>query len=152
MVSWLTEMFDATVHLGQYAILAALLFVATTVTSFAVALTVILRLPSDYFCASRARDAQRADHGLFFPVGIVLKNFFGAVLIVLGAILSIPRLPGQGLLTVVAGLFLLDFPGKRGLLCKLVSRPLLLQSINRLRTKFSRPPLVVGTVAGPRES
>ena len=148
---WLTEIFDAPVQLGQYAILAALLFVATTVISFAVTLTVILRLPPDYLCASRARNFKCADHGLFFPVGVVLKNFSGAVLIVLGVILSIPGLPGQGLLTVIAGLFLMDFPGKRGLLCKLVSRPLLLQSINRLRTKFSRPPLVVGTVTRSRE-
>ena len=152
MVSWLTEMFDSPAHLGQYALLAAMLFVATIVISLAVALAVILRLPPVYFCAPRARNAQRSDHGLFLPVGIVLRNLFGAILIVLGTILSVPGLPGQGLLTVVAGLFLVDFPGKRNLLYKLGSRPLLLQSINWLRTKFLRPPLVVGTVAGPRET
>ena len=45
---------------------------------------------------------------------------------------------------MLAGVLLVDFPGKRSLLYKLVSRPLLLQSINRLRMKFSRPPLVIG--------
>jgi len=148
MVSWLTEMFGQSAHLGQYAILAALIFVATLVTSLAVALTVLLRLPSDYFCAPRADNIQRAGAGLFFPVGVIVKNLFGAILVLLGIILLVPGLPGQGLLTVVAGLFLVDFPGKRSLLYKLVSRPLLLQSINRLRTRFSQPPLVVGRATG----
>ena len=87
---------------------------------------------------------QDAGHGIFFAIGAVLKNLLGVVLILIGVILSVPGLPGQGLLTVLAGVFLLDFPGKRGFLYKLVGRPLLLHPINRLRTKFSRPPLVVG--------
>ena len=144
MVSWLTEIFDPAARLGHYAVLATLLFVATLLISFAVALIILIRLPSDYFCTPRTGNARHAGHGLFFSVGIVLKNLLGVVLIIIGVILSVPGLPGQGLLTVLAGLFLLDFPGKRNLLYKLVSRPLLLQAINRLRMKFSQPPLVVG--------
>ena len=144
MISWLTEMFQPTARLGQYAILAALLFVAALVISCAVTLTILIRLPSDYFCTPRTRSAQDSGHGIFFAIGVVLKNLFGVVLIAVGAILSVPGLPGQGLLTVLAGVFLLDFPGKRRLLHKILSRPPLLQAINRLRTKFSRPPLVVG--------
>ena len=144
MVSWLTEIFDPAARLGHYAVLATLLFVATLLISFAVALIILIRLPSDYFCTPRTGNARHAGHGLFFSVGIVLKNLLGVVLIIIGVILSVPGLPRQGLLTVLAGLFLLDFPGKRNLLYKLVSRPLLLQAINRLRMKFSQPPLVVG--------
>jgi UPF0716 family protein affecting phage T7 exclusion len=81
---------------------------------------------------------------MFFRVGAASKNVLGGILIVIGAILSLPGVPGQGLLTVFAGLLLLDFPGKHRLLCKILSWPRLLQSINRLRTKFSRPPLVIG--------
>ena len=130
--------------MGQYVILVTLLFVATLVISLAVSLTILIRLPPDYFGTPRAQSIQDTGHGIFFGIGIVLKNLLGAILIVLGAILSVPGLPGQGLLTVLAGVFLLDFPGKRKLLCKMLSRPLLLQSINRMRTKFSRPPLVIG--------
>jgi hypothetical protein len=36
---------------------------------------------------------------------------------------------------------LLDFPGKRGLELKLVSRPKVLHAINRLRQRFDKPPL-----------
>jgi hypothetical protein len=144
MISWLTELFQQPAPSGHYAILAILILVATLVISFAVALTILVRLPSDYFCIPRAKSIQDARHGIFFPIGIVLKNLCGVLLILLGVILSVPGLPGQGLLTIVAGVFLLDFPGKRSFLYKFVRRPRLLRSINRLRTKFSRPPLVIG--------
>lgn len=144
MLSWISEIFERPALMEQYAILATLLFVATLVISFAIALTILICLPSDYFRTPRAQSVQDAAHGIFFGIGIVLKNLFGVILILLGAILSVPGLPGQGLLTVLAGVLLLDFPGKRRLLYKILSRPLLLQSINRLRTKFSRPPLVIG--------
>ena len=143
MVSWLTEIVQQIARSGQYAILAVLLFVVTLAISFAVALTVLVRLPPDYFCTPRTRMAQDAGHGIFFAIGAVLKNLLGVALILIGVILSVPGLPGQGLLTVLAGVFLLDFPGKHSFLYKVVGRPLLLQSINRLRTKFSQPPLVV---------
>ena len=91
-----------------------------------------------------ARTVRETSRAIFFRIFVALKNLVGLVLILLGLILSVPGLPGQGLLTVLAGVLLVDFPGKRSLLYKLVSRPLLLQSINRLRMKFSRPPLVVG--------
>jgi hypothetical protein len=142
MISGLTEIFQHTARLGQYAILATLLFVA--LISFAVALTIVIRLPSDYLCAPRARSMHETSRGIFVTIGIVLKNLFGLVLILLGLILSVPGLPGQGLLTVLAGVLLMDFPRKRSVLHKVLSRPPLLQLINRLRTKFSRPPLVVG--------
>jgi hypothetical protein len=144
MVSWLTEIFDPAARLGQYAILATLLFVATLVISFAIALTILIGLPSDNFCTPRAKSAQEDRHGIFVLIGIVLKNLLGVILILVGAILSVPGLPGQGLVTVLAGVLLLDFPGKRRLLYKILRRPPLLQAINRLRMKFSRPPLVVG--------
>ena len=57
----------------------------------------------------------------------------------LGALLSLPGIPGQGLLTILIGLILLDFPGKRGLERRLVSRPSVLAAINRLRARFGRP-------------
>jgi hypothetical protein len=144
MVSWLSEIFQRPAPMWQYVILVTLLFVAMLVISCAVSLTVLIRLPSDYFRTPRAQSIEDTGHGIFFRIGIVLKNLLGAMLIVIGVILSGPGLPGQGLLTVLAGVFLLDFPGKRSLLYKILSRPLVLRPINWLRTKFSRPPIVIG--------
>ena len=77
-------------------------------------------------------------------MGAVLKNVFGVILVLIGAILSLPGLPGPGLIIVLAGVFLLDFPGKRQLLCRILSRPRLLRPVNRLRRKFSQPPFLIG--------
>jgi hypothetical protein len=58
-------------------------------------------------------------------------------------VLSLPGVPGQGVLTILLGVMLLDFPGKRGLELKLVSRPKVLNTINRIRHRFDRPPLLL---------
>jgi hypothetical protein len=142
-MAWISEMVQQPALLGQYAILATILFIATVAISFAVSLVVLVRLPTDYFRGSRAQ-SQDSSHGIFFRIGVVLKNLLGAILVICGVILSVPGIPGQGLLTVLAGVVLLDFPGKRRLLYKILSQPFLLRSINRLRTKFSRPPLIAG--------
>jgi hypothetical protein len=65
------------------------------------------------------------------------------VLVVLGLIMAVPGVPGQGLLTVLIGLTLLSFPGKRRLERRFVRMPALLRGINRLRGRFRRPPLEI---------
>ena len=52
-------------------------------------------------------------------------------------------LPGQGLLTMLIGLLLLDFPGKRAVELKLVRRPGIAAFLNRMRARHGRPPFVV---------
>jgi hypothetical protein len=58
-------------------------------------------------------------------------------------VLSIPGVPGQGILTILLGIMLLDFPGKRKLEHKIVSRPKVLSTINKLRHRFGKPALVL---------
>ena len=99
---------------------------------------------NDFSLAVEEESGRNAGHGIFRGIGTVLKNVFGVILILIGAILSLPGLPGPGLPIVLAGVFLLDFPGKRKLLCKILNRPRLLRSVNRLRRKFSRPPVLIG--------
>ena len=150
MISWLSEMVDKLAHPGQDLIVAVLIFAATLVASSVIVAAVIVRLPPDYLSSSGAGDKQDSSRGRSSAVVKVLRNLLGWVLIAVGLVLSLPGLPGQGLLTVLAGLFLVDFPGKRGLLRKLLSKPFLLKAINRLRAKFSRPPLVVDGVESSR--
>ena len=59
-------------------------------------------------------------------------------------VLTLPGVPGQGMLTILIGLMLLDVPGKRRLERRIVGRRRILQAINRLRKRFGRPPLVLG--------
>ena len=77
------------------------------------------------------------------------KNLLGAVLVVVGAVLVIPGVPGQGLLTILIGLLLLDIPGKRRLELAIVRRPRVLRTINKLRKHYAKPPLVVEADAKP---
>lgn len=50
-------------------------------------------------------------------------------------------MPGQGLLTMLIGISLMDFPRKRELEAKMVGQPTLLGVINTMRQKFHKPPL-----------
>jgi len=49
--------------------------------------------------------------------------------------------PGQGLLTILIGVTLLDFKGKHELERKLVRQPSVLRAVNWLRAKAGRAPL-----------
>ena len=44
-------------------------------------------------------------------------------------------------MTILLGVMLVDFPGKQRLEQKLLHRPAIRNSINRLRARFDKPPL-----------
>ena len=124
-------------------ILGVGLFVVTFFASLAVISFILVKVPSTYFQESHSRDFWVERHAAIRWAGVIGKNLLGTVLVLLGILMSIPGVPGQGILTILLGVMLLDFPGKRPLEHKLVSRPMILEKINRLRHKFSKPPLVL---------
>jgi len=63
--------------------------------------------------------------------------------VLLAAGIAMLVLPGQGILTMLIGISLVDFPGKRQLERKLIGQPAVLNTINKVREKFGRPPLTV---------
>jgi hypothetical protein len=125
----------------QYAIGGLALFLATFSVSLLVIGTLLVNLPASYFLDSHNRDLWIDHHPVIRWFGIILKNCVGYALILFGMALSLPGVPGQGLLTILLGLVLLDFPGKRGLERWILRRPRLLARINRLRARFGKPPL-----------
>ncbi len=102
---------------------------------------ILIRLPRDYFCESHPRTWLKDRHPVLRLIALALKNFVGWILLLGGIAMLV--LPGQGLLTILIGVSLMDFPGKRAIERKLVSRPLVLQAINRVRQRFDRPPLLI---------
>jgi hypothetical protein len=80
-------------------------------------------------------------HPVMKIFGHLVKNTFGAVFLLAGFLMLF--LPGQGILTMLIGLSLIDFPGKRVLEARLIGRPSLLHAINRVRARFGKPPLVI---------
>jgi hypothetical protein len=100
---------------------------------------VILGLPEDYF-ASRRRTANpfgKRHPAVRWSVRIV-KSVLGFALILIGV--AMLMLPGQGLLMVVAGLVLAEFPGKRSLERALARRRRIMRAMNWIRRKGSKPP------------
>lgn len=109
----------------------------------------VVRIPADYF-THRARPRERAD-GRRPAVRLAVrigKNILGVVLMLAGIAMFI--LPGQGVLTLLVGFFLIDFPGKYKLEKWLVARPWVHRPINWLRRRRGREPLK--TEAGADET
>lgn len=112
--------------------------ISTALVSFA-----LVKLPATYFHSSHVRDFFEHENRAIRWSGLILKNLIGLVLIGVGIVLSLPGIPGPGIVTILLGLVMLDIPGKRPLETRLVRRPAVLQSINRLRARFDKPPLVL---------
>ena len=101
---------------------------------------VILRIPADYFVRDRRlRLVTRTQHPVIAFLLLALKNLLGLVLFVLGAVMLF--IPGQGILTMLIGLLLMNFPGKYRLEQRLVRRPAVLRTLNRIRARWDREPL-----------
>lgn len=98
----------------------------------------IIRLPTDYFSETKRHESVlRQQHPLTYWLVRIGKNLLSALLIVAGIIMLI--LPGQGLLSILIGISIGDFPGKYRLERYIVSRPGVLKSINWIRRKAKKP-------------
>jgi hypothetical protein len=114
------------------------------VASLVIIPIVIVRMGEDYFLSDRRREATlAARHPALRWTGFFVKNALAVVLIVAG--LAMVLLPGQGLLTIIIGLMLANFPGKRSLELWLLRRWGVLRTINKLRNRYGRPPLRLPT-------
>lgn len=122
----------------------ASLFVVTIIGSLLTVGFLLVKLPATYFQEFHSRDIWVDRHPVLRLMARGGKNVLGVILLVVGMILALPGVPGQGLLTIVIGLMLLDLPGKRRLERRIVGRPRILRTINRLRKRFGSPPLVLG--------
>jgi hypothetical protein len=102
--------------------------------------TLIVRMGADYFCEDRDETrTMEATHPGWRFLGLLTKNLVGATLLIAGIAMLV--LPGQGFLTILVGLVMMDFPGKRALELRLLRVPGITRAINRLRARFNRPPL-----------
>ncbi|MDP2898306.1 MAG: PGPGW domain-containing protein [bacterium] len=100
----------------------------------------VVRIPSDYFAhRSRHIKPRAGRRSLLRWVLLVGKNLLGYVFVFAGLIMLV--LPGQGMVTILIGITLVDFPGKYRFERWVVSRGPVLRSINRLRKRAGRPPL-----------
>jgi hypothetical protein len=121
--------------------------VVTLIASAVLLPVIVARMPADYFVAERGGAFGQAHPALRVLFHLV-KNAFGGVLLLAG--IAMLFLPGQGLLTILASLSLLDFPGKRRLELQIVRLRAIQGAIVWLRRRAGRPPLQYPEGLGPR--
>ena len=97
---------------------------------------VICRLPHDIYVRRRAPRTRPMGLG---AVLALVRNLFGIAIIAAGVLMLV--LPGQGLLTIVIGIALVDFPGKHALERRLIGHRRVIDAMNALRERFGHPPL-----------
>jgi hypothetical protein len=138
-MNWFSGLWDS-LTLSKV-LLGAGLFVISLGLSFAAIAVVMIKIPPNYFSIHHRREFLPNSSWFVRWGAVALKNLLGFFLIVLGILLSLPGVPGQGILTILLGLIMLDIPGKRPLEAKIIQRPAILAAVNRLRARYSKPPL-----------
>lgn len=135
VTDWLPDLTWQNVGLGVLVVVVTFV-VATGIVSF-----VVVKLPATYFHPDHDREILKDKPPAIRWAGIIGKNLAGIVLVVLGVVLSMPGIPGPGLVTILFGVMLVDFPGRRWLEHKIVSRPNVQKTINNLRKRFGKKPI-----------
>ena len=115
---------------------------ATFVVSAVTLPWLLTRLPEDYFDKTTPEPHPLwPRHRALYWAWRLLKNLLGVVLLLAGFVMLV--IPGQGVLTILAGLWLMDLPGKRHWERRLIVHPKVWASINWIRQKSGKPPLRV---------
>ena len=103
----------------------------------------VAKIPEDYFVPKKRQPTQwKAQQPMLRLLALIGKNLIGYGLILAGTLMLF--LPGQGILTMVTGLLLIDYPGKFRIERRIVSTPAELNGLNWLRAKAKRPPMTIG--------
>lgn len=136
--SWLPSNLET---LERFGALWVALGVASLVLTLLALPAIVLRLPADYFVGTTRSPARRGSrHPAVAFAATLIKNLLGVALIVLGAVMLF--VPGQGVLTMLIGVLLTNFPGKYRLERALVRRPAVLRALNRIRRRAGHDPLL----------
>ena len=122
-------------------LIGAAIFVGSFLLNLGIVSVILVKLPANHFSKNRKTKFWSGQHPARHAAKVVGKNVAGVLLVALGVVLSIPGVPGQGLLTILLGIMLLDFPGRDRLEQKLLSKPGIVNTINGLRERFGKRPL-----------
>lgn len=109
---------------------------ACFVASLVVVPALLIWMPHDFFARP---EPKVTTVGPLRLVGRLIKNAFGAIFVAAGIVMLV--LPGQGILSIVIGVSLLNFPGKRRLQLRLLRLRGVRRSIGWIRHKAGKRPL-----------
>jgi hydrogenase-4 membrane subunit HyfE len=123
-MAWITQ------HAGWLAAASALLLIL----GIAVMAALVVKIPPDFFLQDRSKEARSLPRA-------ILVNSAGFLLAAMGIVMSLPLVPGPGLVLILLGLSMMKFPGKRKLELLILRRHWVLSPLNALREKLGHPPL-----------
>jgi len=128
LLSWLNEY---TLFFSAVVVASVLLLIV----SLAATPWFVASLPSNYLLP-KARNSKRK--GVFGALVLTVKNVAGFMLIILGFLLMLT--PGPGLVVLLVGISLAEFPGKQRLLIRIAIHPSVFKSLNWMRKRRGKPP------------
>ena len=137
IISWSSMNSDLLFLLGSLSIFILIIsvFMMVIIISF---------LPEDYFKSENRNlisSVQSSQYPLLKLLVLITKNFFGILLLMSGILMLV--LPGQGILTIITGLVFMDYPGKYKFERKLLKQKGVINSINWIRSRLSKPSLKI---------
>lgn len=101
---------------------------------------IIYKLKDDYFLHLHKQHKKEDEHPLLFILLRLLRYLMGSILLSAGILMLF--LPGQGLLTMILGLSLLDFPAKQRAVDSLLQLQSLRKALNWIRDKEDKKPFI----------
>lgn len=141
MMEWLSGIWES-ITVGR-ALLGVGLFLFSLTISFVSIAVVLVKIPANYFSSHYTHDFLPNSSWAVRWGAVILKNMLGVFLVILGLLLSLPGVPGQGLLTILLGLIMIDIPGKRPFEARIIKRPTILAAANNLRARYNKEPLIL---------
>lgn len=135
MLNWITIDEATILYLAVFSIVS---FIGTLL----LVPVLVIRIPEDYFAEKKRHrwEPWAHEHPLIRWSLLIAKNSLGYIIIILGIAMLV--LPGQGILTILIGVMFINFPGKYRLERWVVMRAPVLNTINKLRQRAGRAPLI----------
>jgi len=114
------------------------------ITTLILVPTIIVHLPVDYFSEIKRQTVDSKQPAIKILINII-KNISGGILVLAGLVMLFA--PGQGLITLLTGIMIMNYPGKYRLERWLIIRFHLLTPINWYRARHHREPLTISKPA-----
>ena len=109
---------------------------------------IVLRLPVDALQRENPLKKIRKRHPVLRVLIFVVRNVVGLPLLLLGVVMLVT--PGQGILTILLALGVMEFPGKWRLEHAILERKSVFRALNWIRRKGRRDPFLPPERAGVR--
>jgi archaellum biogenesis protein FlaJ (TadC family) len=121
--------------------LLALCSVLVFILSLASLPWLVAKIPKDYFLYRKRKKTLPLTTGAFvrYLSLRLARNLLGLILLAGGFLMLF--IPGQGVLTIVMGLILMDYPGKYSVEKAIIGYPAVFKGLNWLIARAHKPPL-----------